>query len=49
MWPAIGSDSGTEQAPGGRYGGTDPNIAPGALLAIPDTVAGAVECRTYED
>ena len=26
VWPATGSDSGTEKAPGGLYGGTDPNI-----------------------
>ena len=39
LWPATGSDSGSNKAPGGLYGGTDPNVAPGTLLAIP---AGAL-------
>ena len=48
VWPATGSDSdsGSQKAPGGLYGGTDPNIAPGALLAIPATVADTITCNT---
>ncbi len=46
VWPATGSDSGTEQAPGGMYTGTDPNVAPGALLAIPAALAPSVNTTT---
>ena len=46
LWPATGSDSGTEKAPGGLYTGQDPAIAPGALLAIPAAVASAVNTST---
>lgn len=41
-----GVDSGTEHAPGGLYTGTDPNVAPGALLAIPEDVAQNVVTTT---
>ena len=46
LWPATGSDSGSEQAPGGLYTGTDPNIAPGSLLAIPSDVAAGLTMTT---
>ena len=39
LWPATGSDSCSSGAPGGCYGGTDPNVAPGALLALDPTSA----------
>lgn len=35
VWPATGSDSGSNRVPGGLYSGTDKNVVPGALLAIP--------------
>eukprot|EP00039_Didymoeca_costata_P002183 m.58082 g.58082 ORF g.58082 m.58082 type:complete len:201 (+) comp11154_c0_seq4:726-1328(+) len=44
--PATGSDSGSEKAPGGLYGGSDPNVAPGALLAIPATIASTLNMTT---
>ena len=46
MWPATGSDSGSNKAPGGLYGGSDPNVAPGALLAIPLSAANTVKTTT---
>ena len=32
--------------PGGLYSGTDPNVAPGALLAVPEEVAKGVKTTT---
>ena len=46
VWPATGSDSGSEHTPGGLYGGTDPHVAPGALLAIPSAIAASVATST---
>ena len=46
LWPATGSDSGTQKVPGGLYTGRDPNIAPGALLAIPGSSAASVNVTT---
>eukprot|EP00041_Stephanoeca_diplocostata_P014879 m.281502 g.281502 ORF g.281502 m.281502 type:complete len:423 (+) comp19839_c0_seq14:29-1297(+) len=46
VWPATGSDSGTEKAPGGLYGGTDPNVVPGTLLALPTAVAKSINTTT---
>lgn len=46
MWPATGSDSGTEKAPDGLYTGTNPAVAPGALLAIPATLEHTVQTTT---
>ena len=46
LWPATGSDGGSDKAPGGLYGGTDPNVAPGALLAIPARIAEALPMTT---
>lgn len=39
VWPATGSDSCSNGVPGGCYGGTDPNVVPGALLALDPTSA----------
>ena len=46
MWPATGSDGGTNKAPGGLYGGKDPHVAPGALLAIPAAVGAGINTST---
>lgn len=46
VWPATGSDSGSNKVPGGLYGGEDPNVAPGALLAIPLSAANTVKTTT---
>ena len=46
LWPATGSDGGSDKAPGGLYTGTDPNVAPGALLAIPETTARHLNMST---
>ena len=46
VWPATGSDGGSNKAPGGLYTGTDPHVAPGALLAIPSAVARGVKTTT---
>lgn len=46
VWPATGSDSGSQKAPGGLYTGTNPHLAPGALLAIPGDIAGSVKVST---
>lgn len=46
MWPATGSDGGSNKAPGGLYTGTDPNVAPGALLAIPAAVSAMLTMTT---
>eukprot|EP00756_Hemistasia_phaeocysticola_P054685 Hpha_TRINITY_DN30597_c0_g1::TRINITY_DN30597_c0_g1_i1::g.193617::m.193617 len=46
VWPATGSDSGSNKAPGGLYGGSDPNVAPGALLALPADVAASLKIST---
>lgn len=46
VWPATGSDSGTEKAPGGLYTGTNPHLVPGALLAIPAADAAGLTMRT---
>jgi len=46
MWPATGSDGGSNKAPGGLYTGTDPNVAPGALLAIPAAVSATLTMTT---
>ena len=34
VWPATGSDSGSNAAPGGLYGGRLSTLVPGALLAV---------------
>lgn len=40
VWPATGSDSYTFEADSNlQYNGTNPHLAPGALLAIPDTAS----------
>ena len=46
VWPATGSDGGTNKAPGGLYGGKDPHVAPGALLAIPAAVGAGINTST---
>jgi hypothetical protein len=46
VWPATGSDGGTEKAPGGLYGGKNPHVAPGALLAIPLHVSDTLNMST---
>lgn len=46
VWPATGSDSGSEKAPGGLYTGTNPALVPGALLAIPPELAPTVVTST---
>ena len=49
VWPATGSDScsaGSAAAPGGCYGGKDPHVAPGALLALPASVAASLQMKT---
>lgn len=46
IWPATGSDGGSNQAPGGLYEGTDPALAPGTLLAIPAALASIVKTST---
>ena len=46
VWPAVGSDGGSNKAPGGLYTGTDPHVAPGALLAIPASAASGVKTTT---
>lgn len=46
LWPATGSDSGSNKAPGGLYGGKDPHVAPGALLALPADVAASLNMTT---
>jgi len=46
LWPATGSDSGTQKVPGGLYTGSDPNVAPGALLALPADIASNLTMRT---
>lgn len=46
LWPATGSDSGTEKAPGGLYTGTNPHVAPGALLALPGSIAAGINVTT---
>ena len=35
VWPATGSDSGSQKAPGGLYTGKNKHIVPGALLSFP--------------
>ncbi len=46
VWPATGSDSGSDKTPDGLYGGTLPSLAPGALLAIPADQAAALAPMT---
>eukprot|EP00037_Helgoeca_nana_P008673 m.77056 g.77056 ORF g.77056 m.77056 type:complete len:394 (+) comp19083_c0_seq1:25-1206(+) len=46
VWPATGSDGGTNKAPGGLYTGTDPNVAPGALLSIPANISETIKTTT---
>jgi len=46
VWPATGSDGGSNKAPGGLYTGTNPAVAPGALLAIPASLAQRVHTNT---
>jgi len=46
VWPATGSDGGTQKAPGGLYGGTNPHVVPGALLAIPSELSSVVNIST---
>lgn len=36
VWPATGSDSGSQKAPGGLYTGKNKYIVPGALLSFPN-------------
>jgi len=43
VWPATGSNAGNSS---GAYTGTNPYVAPGALLAIPAAVAPAVAVTT---
>ena len=43
VWPATGSDSGTDKPwPKNLYTGTDPNVAPGSLLAVPPVAAASL-------
>ena len=46
VWPATGSDSGTQTIPGGLYQGVDPHVAPGALLAIPTDIGAGLNMST---
>lgn len=46
VWPATGSDSGSNKAPGGLYTGTDPNVVPGALLTIPTALSKHINTTT---
>ncbi len=46
VWPATGSDGGSNKAPGGLYTGSDPHIAPGALLAIPAAASASIKTNT---
>jgi len=46
VWPATGSDSGSNRAPGGLYQGRNPHVVPGALLAIPSAQADSVTTTT---
>ena len=46
VWPATGSDSGSDTTPNGLYRGTLPSLAPGALLAIPAAHASRVQTTT---
>ena len=46
VWPATGSDGGSNKAPGGLYQGNDPAVVPGALLAIPASAAAAFNVTT---
>ena len=47
VWPATGSDGYTWQDSSPlRYNGTNPHLAPGALLAIPAGLAGQVNTTT---
>jgi hypothetical protein len=39
-------DGGTNKAPGGLYTGTDPNVAPGALLSIPANISETIKTTT---
>lgn len=45
VWPATGSDSGS-QFPHPYYHGTNPHLAPGALLALPQAVLANVTVTT---
>lgn len=43
VWPATGSDGGTDKPwPKNLYTGTDPNVAPGSLLAVPPVAAASL-------
>ena len=46
VWPATGSDGGSNKAPGGLYSGNDPHVAPGALLALPADVGASIKTST---
>ena len=46
MWPATGSNAGFTNGSSGSYTGTNPYVAPGALLAIPSSVAPSVTVTT---
>lgn len=46
LWPATGSDGGSNKAPGGLYGGDDPYVAPGALLGLPAAVSASINTST---
>lgn len=41
-WPAVGCDSYAHAGPGVGYGGANPLLVPGALLAVPPAVAAAL-------
>ena len=45
VWPAIGSDSGSQEG-GKLYFGQDRFLAPGALLAIPPSLSGTLGLTT---
>jgi len=46
VWPATGSNAGYTNGSSGSYTGTNPHVAPGALLAIPAANAAAVNVTT---
>eukprot|EP01050_Picozoa_sp_SAG11_P022095 SAG11_NODE_4085_length_2073_cov_2.103343_1_plen_456_part_00 len=45
VWPAIGSDSGSQRG-GTLYRGSNPHLAPGALLALPPSLAASLTTTT---
>ena len=46
VWPATGSNAGFTNGSSGSYIGTNPHVSPGALLAIPASVAPSVHVTT---